>query len=527
MTPSFHTGHAYVAFDRVIRAIDDGLRDRAPALAGCTGEAVKTRLLQRIVEIALWPYVGACGRRSQTGEPPLPRPGVAIDYDGVILHETAGTPGITWRCVGSSLLEYAMHWLHLLGAILLGAVSWKARDRRPGTLVLGVGNESLLYQGTDARFVAYCRNGPIAPLASARRLIVHCAAGPAGSSDPDFAYSRFPFAALIRDSRLGVLPRAELLWSHLLSPFVFLRAVLQLPLLVLLARDIAYAPAVRTLDRRKMIDAVVVTNSLYHAQPLWMRSVNRQLRLHMVWYSQNTIPLVYANDDFASDVPNIRYMTADEMWVWTDAYKAYLEKFQAASEIHVVGPILWYMPEAAAPCAADEIRIALFDVTPLRDEAALRLGLVRNYYSAENMIRFIEDVLAVSRELSVHAGRPVRLLLKHKRSYNENHDPRYIELIKKIAAAGAVELVPFQSNMYALLATSALSIVIPYSSPAYVASHCGVKGIFFDTTRELAPTFEPAASVGFASGRDELRRMLLQEVSLAPHAHVPFTSQQH
>lgn len=526
MTPSFHTGHAYVAFDRVIRAIDDGLRDRTPALAGCTRAAVKARLMQRIVEIALWPYVGACGRRFQSGEPPLPPPGVVIDYDGVIL-ETAGTAGVTWRRVGSSLFEYAVHWLHLLGAILLGAINWSGRDRPPATLVLGVGNESLFYEGTDARFVAYCRNGPIAPLASARRLIVHCAAGSVVSSDPDFAYDRVPLAALIRDTRLGALTRAELLWSHLTSPFVFLRALLQLPLLVLLARDIAYTPAVRTLDRRITIDAVVVTNSLYHAQPLWMRSSSRRFRLHMVWYSQNTIPLVYANDDFASDLPNNRYMTADEMWVWTGGYKAYLEKFQVASDIHVVGPILWYLPETAAPCPEDEIRIALFDVTPLRDEAALRLGLVRNYYNAETMIRFMEDVLSVSRELSVRAGKPVRVLLKHKRSYNENHDPRYIELIKKIAAAGAVELVPFQFNIYALLATSALSIVIPYSSPAYVASHCGVQGIFFDTTRELAPTFERAPSVAFASGRDELLRMLLEAASLAPHAHVPFTSQQH
>ena len=108
----------------------------------------------------------------------------------------------------------------------------------------------------------------------------------------------------------------------------------------------------------------------------------------------------------------------------------------------------------------------------------------------------------------------MRLSLKHKRSYYKmTHDPRYIELIGRLSAPdGGIDLIPFQTNMYTLLASSDLAIVVPYSSPAYVASTVGTRAIYFDPTKELAPTFEPAPLVTFASGRAELLRSALEVV---------------
>jgi hypothetical protein len=70
--------------------------------------------------------------------------------------------------------------------------------------------------------------------------------------------------------------------------------------------------------------------------------------------------------------------------------------------------------------------------------------------------------------------------------------------------------------MYAMLANSDLSIIVPWSSPAYVASHLGRRAVFFDPTMELLPTFESASLVMFASGRTELLNIALQAV-LARH----------
>jgi hypothetical protein len=517
MTASFHSGYAYQAFDRIIRAVEAWLAGRVPAVGGCEAAAVRERLTQRVVEIGLWPFVGICARRLQAGDVPVPPPEQALDCGGITFYPASGCAAISLCLFARSLLEFGIHWLHVLGAILAGGLPFGARDSRPATLVFGIGHESLFTEGSDARFATYCRAGPIKPMIRARRFIIQCAALGGRVTDPNFVYDRFPLHALIRDAKLGMTGRAALFCAHLAAPLMLLVAVMRRPLLALLARDIAYMAAVKALDRLAMIEAVVITNSTYTSQPLWMRGpVRRHYSVHMVWYSQNTIPFVYARDGLVSDSPNYRHMRFDETWVWTPGYKAYLEKLGLPGLIHVVGPILWYLPESPPPRTSDEIRIAVFDVTPVRDDVALRIGLVDNYYCTQNMVQFIEETILVCRQLERQTGRRVHALLKHKRSYSAPHDPRYIELIERLSAPGAsLELVPFQTNMYSLLADCDLSIVVPYSSPAYVASALGIRAVYFDPTAELAPSFEKASLVDFASGRDELLRIASDAISAA------------
>jgi polysaccharide biosynthesis PFTS motif protein len=352
----------------------------------------------------------------------------------------------------------------------------------------------------------------------ARRLVVQCVPHKGIAASPDFFYDRFPLQFLIRRTKLGVSGRAVLLGMHLVAPLVFLWSIVRMPLLAVLARDFAFAFGVNALDRYRMIESVVITNSAYTAQPLWMRGpATRRFAVHMVWYSQNTRPVVYARDGFAADLPNYRHARMDETWVWTSGYKSYLEQLGLPCVIHVVGPILWYLPEPAQPRVEKDICIVVFDVTPVRDDAAERIGLIGNYYCAENMIRFIEEVLAVCREVEKKSGGRVRLMLKHKRSYNQAHDQRYIDLIERLSAPqGDMTLVPFQTNMYALLAGSDVSIVVPWSSPAYVAAHLGAQAVFFDPAMELLPTFEQTSRVKFASGRAELLTLLARTVCRKP-----------
>jgi polysaccharide biosynthesis PFTS motif protein len=268
------------------------------------------------------------------------------------------------------------------------------------------------------------------------------------------------------------------------------------------------------LNGKNLIESIVTTNSNYSAQPLWMSHLpGKQFLTHMVWYSQNTIPFVYASDPIKANVPNYRHMQLDVSWVWTEGYAAYLRTLSIPGDIHVVGPILWHLPPAHAvsKAASDEIVLVAFDVTPVREAVAESIGF-GNYYSTANMIQFVEETLSMCREMERRTGRRVRLSLKHKRSYNtKTHDPRYIELISRLSAqGGGIELIPLETNMYTLLASSDLAIVVPYSSPAYVASAMGIRAIYFDPTTELLPTFDPAPLVTFASGRAELLRMALE-----------------
>ena len=239
----------------------------------------------------------------------------------------------------------------------------------------------------------------------------------------------------------------------------------------------------------------------------------------MVWYSQNARPLVYredGSDEFQYDnEPRCRHICVDETWVWTNGFEKWLRGLGITGPIHVVGPILWYLRETPTLHKDTDIRVVVCDVTPLQNDVALGIGLAENYYSGTNMTQFIEEALWVCRELEERSGRPVQLSLKHKRSYNmKTHDSGYIDYVGRLSAAGGrIELLPSGTNMYTLFENSDLVIVAPYSSPAYVASTVGVRAIYFDPTKELVPTFEPAPLVEFASGRAELLRVGWEAVS--------------
>ncbi len=515
MTPEFHSAHANRAFDDLAHRVTGFLRADTSGVLGFDGDTVAARLAQRIVDLGLNGYAHLCAARLKRGETPVPSAGSTFSCGGLRLDAATGAARPSLWLVLRSFAEFVAHSALIVWNLLAGLVVSGERNARPATLLFGIGAESVFHNGSDARFAAFCRDGPVPPLAAADRLIVQFAPAQ-GSTEPQrIEYRRQPLLALARTWPLSAAQRIGLAVRYLALIAEFALAIARRPIMAILARDWAYAPLVRRLDRAGSIAAVVVTNSAYASQPLWMRArPGRCFRAHMVWYSQNTVPPVFRPDGLRSDLPNYRHMSVDEHWVWTQGYAKYLRELGVPGAVHVCGPILWYLPEPQAPApAAAEIRIVVFDVTPVTDERALDIGLLYNYYSAVNMLRFVEETVAACEELSGVAKKRVRILFKHKRSYNRFHDPRYVNLIRGLSGpAGRIELVPFHANMYTLLRDSDLSIVVPYSSPAYVADHVGRPALFFDPTGELEPAFEPAPHIRFASGRAELLKLAREQV---------------
>jgi polysaccharide biosynthesis PFTS motif protein len=416
------------------------------------------------------------------------------------------------------LAEFARRLVLALSSAVAGIFYGRPREKRAVTLLLGTGAENISYAGSDARFVEYCTRGPIEPLREAQWLIVQ-AEPPASSANPErFCYARFPLhAAAAR--MLTTRDVCRLLVDSFATAARWVCLVTRAPINLLLAHDYACLPLIRLLDSQQRIAAVVLTNSVYSIQPLWCRG-GRNFATHLVWYSQNTIPVVYADDGIASDLPHYRHLATDASWLWTEEYADYLRRLGVSSRYHVVGPILWHLPEANGSCVArrtgrdpEPIRFAVFDVTPISDETALRIGIIRNYYSPERMMRFLGDVVDVAHDLEVAARRSVTILLKHKRGFGPTHARIYIDFVERLCSENPrLRIVHYQTSLYDILRDSDVSIVIPYSSPAYVSSHLGKPSIFFDPGAELRPTFLPAPGVSFASGRQELLAQVTSSV---------------
>ena len=501
-----HSIHAYAAFDKHIDKVQQRLTPRLYPVLGCDSGTVCHRLMQRLVELTLGPYITQLARHVRHNKPFLHAEGTTINLDGISINTRSGAVGLTQRFLLNAYLEFTSHWLRILFTILcIGSTT----SRGKATLVFGVGSESLFYGENDQRFVEYCTNGPIAPLSVAKRLIVQHATFKGICSDARVSYARHPIAQLACEIQISWQERLTLIARHLLIPGRYLWSTLRCPPLALLGRDFAFGPLMDALDRSGMIEAVVFTNSNYSIQPMWARAP-RTYKIHMVWYGQNVFPLVMKGDDFTRDLPNYRYMQLDAHWVWTPDFRLYLmERGGRAERVEVVGPVTWYLPATLLRRQTLSFNIAVFDITPISDEYAESIGLLANYYCPTTAVGFLRGVLEAVAFLRKSGSVDCVVNLKHKRGYSPTHDRGYIEEVIKQVAKGEIKLIPFDINIYSFIADSDVVVVIPNSSPPYIATTLDIPSIYFDPTMEIQPTFEPANGISFASGADALCTQLL------------------
>lgn len=500
-----HSIHAYVAFDAHIAKAERWLTPQLHSVLGCDVGTVGHRLVQRLIELTLGPFVTQLARHVRQNEPFLHPEGACLNLNGITIDTQSGKVTLTALMLMRACIDFGAHWLHALYSILCIGT---AAPRGKATMVFGVGAESLFYGDDDQRFAEYCAKGPIEPLTSASRLIVQDVTRKGSSSDARLTYARYPFAQLAREINMPWLDRIFLLGRHLTIPARYVWGIVRCRHLALLSRDFALAPLMASLDRTGKIEAVVFTNSNYSIQPLWARAP-RTYTTHMVWYSQNVIPFVMKSDDFAADLPNYRYMQVDTHWVWTEGFRRYLvERGGRLQRTEVVGPVVWYLPGPLLKHVTGSFNVAVFDVTPIGDTYAESIGLLWNYYSPSTATGFLKGVIEAATKLRKLEGVECKVNLKHKRHYSHTHDKGYIELVESLVRKGEIELTLFNANIYGFIAESDLVVSIPNSSAAYIASALGVPCIYFDPTEEMAPNFEPAQGVSFASGSDALTEQL-------------------
>lgn len=497
--------HAYAAFDKYIDKVQQRLMPRLHPVLGCDTGTVCDRLMQRLVELTLGPYVTQLAKHVRDNKPFLHAESATINLDGIYIDTRSGAVDLTPQFFLNACLEFAVHWLHALYTILcIGSTTFRGK----ATLVFGVGAESLFYEGNDHRFVEFCRKGPITPLAYATRLIIQSLTYTGSCSDNRVSYSRHPFAQLAREIQLGRLQRALLLARHLMMPLRYLLNIIRFPILALLSRDFAVAPLMASLNQSGMIESVIFTNSNYSSQPIWAR-LSRLYKTHMIWYSQNVIPLAMKDDEFTKDFPIYRYMKIDMHWVWTSGFKLYLERSAAqAATINVVGPIMWYLPPIDLNKKKAIPNIVIFDVVPVDTTFSESIGILANYYSPQNMKLFLNLILKVTINLKKETDINFNLLLKHKRNHSNIHDKGYIELVDSAVKNGDISLIPSNTNIYEVLSGDSLSIIVPYSSPAYIANSIGKSAIYFDPTQRLIENFEKGKWISFASSSAALGKII-------------------
>lgn len=501
------TGRVYGDYDRMIARVEDWVASKRPTLPGCDERHLRARIVQRVVELTNAAFSHQALQQSAGS----PAPTAGFSADGVRICTTTGRVSVSPALWVALIGQFCVVWADALLGLLPGLFGRAPAPSVPATVLMEAAGG---YEDCDDRFVRFCRDGPIAPLSATRRLIVRAQRPPRKATSPDVMYTTRPFVHLINNS-LSASARWSAFVRHLTAPWRYVRALAATPLNVLAGRDVALLPLIERLDRTGTLEAVVVTTSAFTSQPLWMKGFRGQrFKLHMVWYSQNFIPKMYVGDSERPDLPQARHMRVDVHWVWTQGFREYLAGFQAGSEIHVVGPILWYLPgpfDWSTIPAQDPIKVAVFDITPLPD-GTTAFGAAKNYYSVALITKFVADIVSTCDEIAAATSRRVVVLLKHKRPPRPGrHDSSYLEWLDALTKSHPdFHLIDPQANLFGLLRECDLSVSVPYTSTAYVSDALSKPALYYDPFAELVPRYEETPFVHFASGSDELRRLMFQ-----------------
>jgi hypothetical protein len=500
-----HSTRAYSELGKVVEHARQWMVCHLPSLGCFEKDVVAERLSQIIVDTQRFSFYKSFANRINEKSNIIDDENKKVIIGIISVDGNGGRVAITWAGFLKQFLVFILVWGRMLSDILRSP--FYRNYFSPVTIMLGGDEKSIIKSGCDEKFVEFCREGLITPLSQASKIIVEASAHDGSLSDPNIIYKKRPIFELIRGYPFSCKEWMKLLVKHLLCPIWFIFSVIKFPPIILLGRDVASLASIEALNASGVIESILITTTHYYEQPLWMRrKSNRNFKVHKVHYSQNDRPYVFKGDPIVADMPAFRYIKVDEHWVWTEDRKEYLKKMGHDGPVHVIGPIIWYLHNKTVNTETDEIRIGVFDVTPYGPNVAASHGTLSPWYTAEKMIKFVDEIFSACELLEKKLNKRFRILLKHKREYREgSHDQRYIDYIEKITREKkSFELIECREDLFELLDSCDFSISIPYTSVAYISSCLGKPTIYFDPSQELLPSYENLGPISFCSGKAEL-----------------------
>jgi polysaccharide biosynthesis PFTS motif protein len=122
-------------------------------------------------------------------------------------------------------------------------------------------------------------------------------------------------------------------------------------------------------------------------------------------------------------------------------------------------------------------------------------------------------VITVAQEMKNQLNLDVSVDIKQKRTPSSIHDPIYLSHISGLERASRMQIASPDVNLYSFVSEHDLIVVIPFSSPAYVAAHQGVPAVYYDPDNILIPTHDPHKLIQFARNRSELLQIVIEQAS--------------
>ena len=512
MRPESQTARSYLLIDKAVQTVENRLAAIMKTSCGYEKSAIIRRIAQAVSMQLVNPFLRKSIEGHSRGKidliQDLPQ---KLFCGGLEINTETGEVVPSMKLLLSNMARFVALWLVVL-ACFIRSLLGRSRDSGPATLVFGVPDANLRFEGNSLRFEDFCQNGPLDVLSKANKCIVQVVLNVTGRNSQKFVYARFPLMALFSANRLGVLESLVFIKNQISLFYIFLFLILRNPVVCLLWRDFAEHAVATAMNNKHLIEANTITNTNWLQQLLWMSDLqNRHFETYMALYSLNSSTLKFKDDPVAATHPGIRHLRVDLIWIWDAFYKEVLTHEGIFCRFQVVGPILWYLPkQIRVRQNLDFCRVCIFDVTPVAAQALNSRGILGCYYSAETMKSFLADVFAAVVEVKRELGCEIEIVLKHKRRPTPLSDRSYLNHIKKLCDSNNhLRLVAEDTNLYTLIAESDLVVAIPYSSPAYLANYLGIPSLFYDPTKDILTTSDIFSPVRLLSGLENLKNEMV------------------
>jgi hypothetical protein len=231
--------------------------------------------------------------------------------------------------------------------------------------------------------------------------------------------------------------------------------------------------------------AFVTTSSIYsYPSVFYLHKRVRLFETEMLHYSENTLPLTYKEFKEKGTPQWIFNSRVDTHKVWTNEYAKFLIATNPLLSVKVVGSMI-FRPTKNSQIYKKRInQILVLDVNPSSRESK------NGPYTELAGKRFLDCIENVQPFLaSSYSPRPI-FKIKSKRRRISAHSEKYIEHKMELIARGIVEEVPWQSNLYSLIAESSVVLCSIGTAPSLIARELGIPvAMFYSGENELMKPF--------------------------------------
>ena len=270
----------------------------------------------------------------------------------------------------------------------------------------------------------------------------------------------------------------------------------------ILFKELVIAKFFNKAEKNTISNKYMFNNSSWIYKPCWTYEAQKKGAEIILYFYSTNIKGLKLKDKIPSIAIGYESMNWPNYYVW-DIYQHNFIKsiISNKSNITIVGPIT-FVDSKEFFHKSNRIKIAIFDILPMRNEKYTSLGQEIEYYIPKITNKFLIDIYEVAKKYNI------LILWKIKRDITKQIHPDSLRFIEEFSLMKNVYRIDPNIAASRVIEKSDAVISIPYTSTAIEAKHIGTPSIYYDPTRTLENDKNYTHDIPLLNSLDELDKWI-------------------